>query len=242
MAVADIAMHSCGNEGPDSKFYSRDRVVRKKKADQNSLDRHSYHEQTEHSRKKACRQSIMKQDGAKRRATISYKSEITVNLPGKRGLVRRRTSVAFDEKTRVMVVPPIRELTDKPESLWFQDSEYALIWHKADILTEMACSSTKNATARRLCLRGLEPSINREFVLEEQHLAWKSVFLEQYQQRVEGDYNEELIAQIYEFASTPSRARALQRAQEDLTEAQKHTRGMRSAFIHHSGMPAKTAA
>ena len=79
-------------------------------------------------------------------------------------------------------------------------------------------------------------------MLEEQYLAWKSVFLEQYQQKMEGDYNEDLIAQIYQFASTPSRARALQRAQEDVTEAQKHTRGMRSAFIHHSGIPVRTAA
>ena len=125
------------------------------------------------------------------------------------------------------------ELTDRPEDLWFQQEEYNLIREKARLLTSIACSSSDDAEQlerKRLCLRGLESHINAAYVEHEQMLAWKSVFYEQYYQRQDGEFDDEIVARLYEMATLPSRARALERAQGDVKEAEKHTRGIRSRF------------
>ncbi len=186
------------------------------------------------------RRSSMKHAGASRRSSIGYTGEISNVLPGNRR-ARRRTSITFDESaTEIKEVPPVTELTDKPEELWFQKEEYNLIREKASLLTSIACSSRddmEQLERKKLCLRGLESHINAAYVEQEQMLAWKSVFFEQYHQRKQGDFDDEVVAQLYEMASMPSRVRALDRAQGDYQEAEKHTRGARSKFgRRHSTM------
>lgn len=179
------------------------------------------------------RRSSMKHAGASRRSSIGYTGEITNLLPGNR-TARRRTSITFDDSTtEIREVQPVTELTDKPEELWFQQEEYNLIREKACLLTKIACSSDGRAEQleqKKLCLRGLESHINAAYVEHEQILAWKSVFYEQYHQRQHGDFDDEVVARLYEMASMPSRARALERAQGDSRDAEKHTRGVRSRF------------
>lgn len=179
------------------------------------------------------RRSSLKCGGAPRRSSIGYTGEVTNVLPGNR-IARRRTSISFDDSTtEVREVQPLTELTDRPEDLWFQQEEYNLIREKARLLTSIACSSSDDAEQlerKRLCLRGLESHINAAYVEHEQMLAWKSVFYEQYYQRKDGEYDDEIVARLYEMATLPSRARALERAQGDVKEAEKHTRGIRSRF------------
>lgn len=185
----------------------------------------------------------MKQSGMPRRSSISYRGEVVNCLPTGRA-ARRRQSIGFDDAlTEVHHVEPTKSLAQKPEELWFQQHEFDMIREKAILLTNIAKSTQTDMPMgtpvehEKLCFRGLESHIDSENVEYEQHLAWKSVFLEQYHQMAKGDFNEDLVANLYEMAAMPARARALQRAQADNIEAQKHTRSFgRRVGRRHSTM------
>jgi hypothetical protein len=187
------------------------------------------------SRSRLGRRSSMKQQGVSRRASIGYTGEVSVNLPGQREPVRRRTSIAFEQYDEVKEVAPMKSLTDTPEKLWFQAEEYDMIRHKAVFLTDLAASGADELLAeKKLCIRGLESHIHSDLVKEEQYLAWKSVFLEQYLQRDKGDYNDEMVSSMYQMAAMPSQERAQQRAQQDSADAEMHTRSTRTRMRRQS--------
>lgn len=184
------------------------------------------------------RRSSLKHEGAPRRSSISYTGEVENILPGSGGRpVRRRTSISFDGNNSVKEIQPAKELAENPEELWFQKDEYNLIREKAQLLTDLASAALEDerilaGKKNKFCFRGLESHINAAYVENEQHLAWKSVFLEQYHQRQKGGFDDETVAVLYEMAAMPSRARALERARGDFEEAEKHTRGIRASRRH----------
>jgi hypothetical protein len=172
----------------------------------------------------------MKQGGG-RRTTISFRGEITNTLPSGRKEMRRQSICFDDSMTKIRHVEPIKNLAMNPEELWFQEHELKLIRQNAIRLTNLAKSTGGDPSSivapesnSKLCLRGLESHIDSDFVAHEQHVAWKSVFLEQYVQMAESDFNEDAVANLYEMASMPARVRALKRAEDDEVEADKHTR------------------
>ena len=173
------------------------------------------------------RRSSMKQEGVSRRASIGFSGEITVQLPGRKYSVKRRTSIIIDEgKNEVKEVEPLPTLTNEP--LWLRAEEYEMIHDKARLLTELAQSGNHKVLAdNNLCTRGLESHIDREAVFEQQYLAWKSVFLEQYQQRNMGHFDDESVANIYQLAASASQASAVHRARQDTVDAESYTRSTR---------------
>eukprot|EP00934_Nitzschia_sp_Nitz4_P007488 Nitzschia sp. Nitz4//scaffold4_size323378//290485//291216//NITZ4_000712-RA/size323378-processed-gene-0.312-mRNA-1//1//CDS//3329553555//7478//frame0 len=182
------------------------------------------------------RRSSMKQQGIPRRSSIGYRGETTVMLPGHRKPVRRRTSISFEGEVQVKEVRPVGELTDQPERLWFQAEEYNVIREKAIFVTELASTGADKllASEKKLCTRGLESHIDKDSVDMEQYIAWRSVFEEQFYQRQDGQFDDEAVAKMYEMASLPSRLRALERAQGDVKDAERHTKGIRKELRRHS--------
>jgi hypothetical protein len=180
------------------------------------------------------RRSSMKQGGG-RRSSIGYRDDIVNTLPYGKTAVRRQ-SISFDDAmTEVRRIEPTKNLAENPGELWFQKDEFNLIREKAIFLTNIAKSNRDGDTSaaarpkgqhNKLCFRGLESHIDSEYIEYEQHEAWKAVFLEQYHQMTQCDFDEEAVAKLYEVASLPARARALKRAEGDMIEAEKHTRSM----------------
>ena len=78
-----------------------------------------------------------------------------------------------------------------------------------------------------LDIRGLESRIDCDNVYEEQYFAWKAVFLEQYIQRNNGTFDEELVGKMYHLASMHSQARAQHRAFQDNADIEAYTRPTR---------------
>ena len=177
--------------------------------------------------KRVPRKSSMKQCGVPRRASIGYSGEIEIQLPGRRDSVTRRTSITIAEnKNEVREVEPTPSLTTEP--LWFQAEEYDMINQKALLLTQLAQSGNHKILAENdLCTRGLESHIDCDAVFEQQYLAWKSVFLEQYHQRHTHQFCDETVSKIYHLAGNASRERAVHRARQDTVEAEKYTRSTR---------------
>ena len=178
------------------------------------------------------RRSSLRHEGAPRRSSIGYTGEIENILPSSGGRpIRRRTSISFDGNDEVKEVQPMKELAEDPKQLWFQNEEYNLIREKAQLLTDFASASMEGdniLAGTQFCFRGLESHINAPYIENEQVLAWKSVFFEQYYQRTQGGFDEEVVARLYEMASMASRARALERAKGDFEEAVKHNHGIRT--------------
>ena len=178
------------------------------------------------------RRSSMKQGGRRvRRASITYRDEITNTLPSGE-TVQRRRSVGFDALAEVSHLEPTMNLIDNSKELWFQRNEFHMIRERARSLTNLAKSiregnltpSAAPKITSRTCLRGLESFIDSDFVKYEQHEAWKSVFIEQDHQKTACNFDEEIVAYHYGIASMPATARALKRAQGDVVDAEKHTR------------------
>lgn len=237
----DASKYGYGDASPDGSSDTRSRSNsgsrRSHRTRRGSIGNVSSHSNTDSGvpQRKMGRRSSMKQKGAPRRSSIGVRSEVALQLPGRSGPVRRRTSIGFSDYDEVKEVAPAKELTESPESLWFQDHEYGRIREKAIFITDLAASgSLDTQTQKKVCTRGLESHIDKEHVEEEQMVAWKSVFWEQYHQRQDGDFDDETVARLYEMASMASRARALQRAQADVQDAEKHTRGVRRTLRRHS--------
>jgi hypothetical protein len=167
------------------------------------------------------RRSSMRQSGAPQRAAIAQVGDIEVKLPGRKGRVKRRTSISFDEKIDVTSLAPISSLTDKPEQLWFQKEEYVLIDKKTLALVVKA-EEGGFVDGKKYCMRGLERMLAPESTAVKKSQAWDTVFNEQYLQRSEGGFNEDHMANMYKYSTLRSSVEATKRATQDAQDAETY--------------------
>jgi hypothetical protein len=175
---------------------------------------------------KARRRSSLKQAGSSRRSSIGYTGEVTVMLPGRSEPLRRRTSIAFNDYDEVKTVEPVSSLTNEPEKLWYQSEEYDLIKKRIFKLLDLAASAHPDD---KICMRGLESHLaeEKQKLKEEQHLAWYAVFLEQYEQRNEGVFDDEIVSKLYELSTVDSKMLAMQRGRQDAADIESYTKKTR---------------
>jgi hypothetical protein len=173
------------------------------------------------------RRSSMKQSGRSRRRRVSSlpapgREEISIQLLGQREPVKRSTSISFSEKVKVKNVKPVSQLTDEPQELWFQDSEYAAI--KKEIFSvvrkvEKGNDEDKNS----YCTRGLERLMAGERATLKKYAAWDTVLRVQSIQKSRDEYDDEYIADVYKYATLQCRSEAANRAERDALEAETYS-------------------
>jgi hypothetical protein len=163
-----------------------------------------------------------------RRASIGYAGEISVNLPGKKEPVRRRTSISFCEEDQINEVVPMTSLTDEPEALWFQDEEYANIKKKMRSIIH-AAKRGESSTKKTYCTRGLEGHFGEgaESKGISRETGWDAVFREQYEQQNEGSFDDEGISVLYRLSSIESKIEAAQRATRDESDTEHYQKDTR---------------
>merc|ERR1712048_73807 len=166
----------------------------------------------------------------RRRASISYRGEITLVLPtGEKSV--RRTSIKFAEESEneMKEVVPVVSMVDDPDSLWFRNEEYY------DIKQEIALTIRKSKESEHgdvdppawVCTRGLEP-IMYGGTREAREEANTSVLEEYSMQRNRGEYDCNLIRQIYSFHTIGAKADAERRGFLDHKEIQNYLKDTRT--------------
>jgi len=175
--------------------------------------------------------SSMKKHGSssstRRRASIQFGSEINVYLPGHEKPVKRRTSITFNESVRVKNVNPVRNMTDAPEKLWFQDDEFKAIRRRSLDLVDKVDSGETNG--KKYCIRGLEKltKSRRKQVLERKYSAWDTVLDEQDVQRDSGTWDEDYMANAYKYITQEPQEEAVRQGRKDYDEIENYMRSTR---------------
>jgi hypothetical protein len=171
------------------------------------------------------RRSSMKQGcGGPRRSSIQFSGEVEVMLPGKNKSARRRTSITFDGNVKVKKVTSVHDLTEEPESLWFQDEEYNRMKEKSFSLVDKVEQCGGLGHGRKYCTRGLENLMSdaHEEVQNTKYDGWDSVLNEQNLQRKQGTYDDEYMAKVYKFATFKNQKDAANRARQDAQEIEAY--------------------
>ena len=184
------------------------------------------------------RRSSMKQSGAPRRASVSSTGEIEVCLPGRKGSVRRRTSITFKDTVNVRELQPAAELTDKPENLWFQSHEYKKMRRKSLDLVEKVEREGVMSGNRKYCIRGLEGMMNSNAgrVQQKMYKVWDSVLIEQEQQREGGKFDDDVMGKISNLNTKGCQIEAIRRAQQDRREIEAYLNFTRRRASRRSSM------
>ena len=179
------------------------------------------------------RRSSLKMSGRPRRASIHFDSrEIEVLLPGQKQKVKRKTSITFNERCKVTVVKPARELTTDPGTLWFQGDEYERMRRRSFELAEKADQGITYKEGKRYCFRGLEkiqPSKKVE-LWDQKYNAWDTVLDEQEKQRQEGIFDEDMIAKMYKCSTVNSQHEAAERGKEDAAAIKNFMQATRRSY------------
>ena len=174
------------------------------------------------------RSSLKQKDGssprAARRASIQMGEEITVRLPGRKELVRRRSFISFSSDVRVRPIVPVSKLSKNPEKLWFQNDELTHIKQKSwkIVHDELLCQVLGRKS--KYCTRGLERLLMPDKAKQNKHSSWDTVILEQELQRNKGIFDEQCLASKYQCATANSQLLAQERAKEDEAEIQQYLR------------------
>jgi hypothetical protein len=172
--------------------------------------------------------SSIKKGGSSRRASIQFGGEISVYLPGQEEPVKRRTSISFNESVKVKKVDLVKNLTDAPETLWFQDEEFQAIRRRSlDLVDKYDNGQMKG---KKYCIRGLEKltKSRRKKVMERKYDAWDAVLDEQDVQRDSGTWDEEYMANAYKYKTAEPQEDALRQGMEDYGEIEKYMRSTRN--------------
>jgi hypothetical protein len=211
------ANYEYGDDGPDSSAnygYGDTRP--------DDVAKYGYGDESGGSSSRAPRRSSMKQSGRPRRASIQFGGEIEVHLLGKTKPVLRRTSISFDEKVKVESVTPVSALTDKPETLWFQEEEYKQIISKCYNLVEKVEQGLTGG--KKYCIRGLESLMEPGSEQKEanRYIAWDSVLAEQDLQRRGGRFDDENMAKLYKLLTIESKMTAARLARQDAAEIENY--------------------
>lgn len=158
------------------------------------------------------RRSSMKQAGKPRRATIQFGGEIEIRLPGSSTLVKRKTSIEFND---VLEIEEFKVSEDFFDHVWFNKEEYE----------EMRSSNKKiikcieRGTEKNFCIRGLEPMLdNLQQTRRRQSI--EAVMTEQETQRNAGVFDEDKLSESYASECKESKARAADRAETDTADIQ----------------------
>jgi len=162
----------------------------------------------------------------RRRASISYRGEMTLVLPtGEKSV--RRTSISFEEsENQTKEVIPASSMVDNPYRLWFQAEEYN------DIKREIARTIKKsraNTGSESPCTRGLEPIMYGD-TKESRVEANTSVLDEYSSQKIRGEYNGNSIRQIYMFHTIDAQVQAERRGRLDQEEIQNYLKDTRTMY------------
>merc|ERR1711907_633892 len=152
---------------------------------------------------------------------------------GRRQSVTRRRSITFNEDVEIQNIRPAKELTDRPDKLWFLDHEYDAIEQKNNriLVASNDNKNFKNNDNDNDCVRGLERYLNRSFSMNDFQDATDSVLKEQKTQRSEGIFCEESIRNSYKNKSERSATEARRRAEFDAKEAI----AARTTFVSYNG-------
>lgn len=172
------------------------------------------------------KRSAMKQPGSARREAIQARRELQLTILGHEDSLVRKIFIEFNEAVRVKRVPPVYELTDDLNSLWFQDEEYETIRTKCFSVADKHLNG-EMPEGQKLCIRGLEPVFNYEIRQETKELAWDSVLTEQAYQRDSFSYDDEYLREGYSAVAENSLEEAILRAKQDEKEVQKYLRSTR---------------
>lgn len=172
------------------------------------------------------RSSLSSRDGrirGNRRASIGYSGEMTLTLPNKQTVTKRR-SVGFDDDDTVYSIDTYDdsdeddEILSNKRQLWFREEEYRHIENK--IRTIVRDSKTPGERPTWLETRGLESVIGEG--AEEKQMAIQSVLEDQNRQRQGGYFDEQAIATEYEFNSMEAQVAAEKRAKQDEEEVKEY--------------------
>jgi hypothetical protein len=153
---------------------------------------------------------------------------------------RRRNRVSFDDMIYIRKVPPVSELTQHPERLWFQAHELEHLTGSSLELVdrvEAAKGSTMTEEGKKLCLRGLEGwlmdrSIERAV---RKKGAWSSVLGEQSAQMEQGTFDDKAVRNAYTKRSFKCRMEAARRAQQDAKDVEAYLKTTRQ-YCRRAGM------
>jgi hypothetical protein len=179
----------------------------------------------------------------RRRASIGACEEIIqVKLHAHNHPVTRRRSISFHNDVVVHQVPTASSLAGSADALWINDEEYDEIQNKVLQIVETvrlardgAAGGAKASTPSTLkyCSRGLERLLMPEIVQLKKMQAVECVMHEQFLQREMGDYDEEILANIYKYSTMRSQLEACKRAGNDAKEAEEYLRPHRTVFAPH---------
>ena len=112
---------------------------------------------------------------------------------------------------------------ENPEKLWFQKEEFDKIIAKSQVVIEKA-ALTKSLPGKKYCTRGLErlSPESSDQIMTQREDAWDAVLYEQDQQREEGTFDEDYIADLYKSSTQLNQDEAVERAQQDAAEVEEY--------------------
>jgi hypothetical protein len=159
-------------------------------------------------------------ENAKNNSSSSSSNNNNVNFNGR---PQRRRSIQFAQMDDVQEVEPMKNLTHKPEDLWYQPEEIRSIQNKNKQIVEKKQNGCE-ATTRELCTRGLESSFCPGKRYKKQLRIWESIKDLQNFQKKRGIYDDEVISRVYRRTSEEDMREAAQRASEDAEHILKQQR------------------
>ena len=194
---------------------------------------------------KATRRSSLKTSDnykPRRRNSISYIGEIEVQLCDKT-VVRRRTSISFNEQNQIKEVEPVLSIGNLPtvskENLWTTPADYENsqkeIQELLGLVQMVGGCPQKLSKLKHVCLRGLEPHLKHHNASgtdgdDDCFLSRFSVLDLQECQRMDGMYCDETLSQVYGELSGTSAAKAHQLALQDYDEVKDEYSRMMDTF------------
>jgi len=137
--------------------------------------------------------------------------------------------IQFDEEVYVRKIRPAKSLvknstTSEAEAvLWFQENEYNEIKHKTFKLISRVNKDTgvAGSSGKKYCTRGLERFLHPEETQVKRSQAYDAVLCEQYLQKEENQFNDQIIADIYKQSTRRSQIQACRMGSDDATTAEK---------------------
>merc|ERR1712085_106239 len=151
--------------------------------------------------------------------TIQPSQVLEIRVPGRRGSIKRRTSITFNEDVNVRNIQAISKVKGAvKEELWFQDIEYSQIKKKTRALIDKVDASG-TFDGKKYCTRGLEKYMEcpQKRAMKKYH-GWDSVLMEQEMQRNLQIYDDESISGFYKQTAQENVVEATHRAQLDAKE------------------------
>ena len=169
----------------------------------------------------------------RRRASLSSKGEIEIQLVDK-STVRRSVSIGFaEERNQVQVLDPHEYNTN--DDRWLKPQEEAMLRNKASFVVEYARRVGPDEMDRKqIDTRGLEPYIYKEESEEKRKLAAAAVLGEQYEQRCRGVYMDKSIGEAYSKFSSFCQEMAQVQADIDYCEVKSEHRQTRRLLMRRS--------